>query len=143
MSVISPPSPAGSPRSLIPDAIAVAPATYNPINKWATGASDTYALGVLAEQTTRYIEVIDLLLREVQAHSRELDIRTPEEFHQALVGEATHQYLTAERKNLPQAHSLSLVDANGTPLNTSRDLGLLPNTNAADRDVIGPFQRRL
>jgi phosphopantothenoylcysteine synthetase/decarboxylase len=41
----------GSPRSRIPDAIAVAPATYNTINKWALGISDTYALGVLAEQT--------------------------------------------------------------------------------------------
>ena len=44
-------SPPGSPRSRIPDAIAVAPATYNTINKWALGISDTYALGVLAEQT--------------------------------------------------------------------------------------------
>jgi hypothetical protein len=35
----------------IPDATAVAPATYNTINKWALGISDTYALGVLAEQT--------------------------------------------------------------------------------------------
>ena len=41
----------GSPRSLIPDAILVAPATYNTINKWAQGSSDTYALGVLAETT--------------------------------------------------------------------------------------------
>jgi hypothetical protein len=39
------------PRSLIPDAILVAPATYNTINKWARGTSDTYALGVLAETT--------------------------------------------------------------------------------------------
>jgi Flavoprotein len=31
------------------DAIVVAPATYNTINKWALGISDTYALGVLAE----------------------------------------------------------------------------------------------
>jgi len=36
---------------LIPDAILVAPATYNTINKWAQGISDTYALGVLAETT--------------------------------------------------------------------------------------------
>ena len=35
----------GAPRSLIPDAILVAPATYNTINKWAQGSSDTYALG--------------------------------------------------------------------------------------------------
>jgi Flavoprotein len=41
----------GTPRSFIPDAILVAPATYNPINKWAHGISDTYALGVLAETT--------------------------------------------------------------------------------------------
>ncbi|MBV9381384.1 MAG: flavoprotein [Streptosporangiaceae bacterium] len=41
----------GTPRSRIPDAIVVAPATYNTINKWAQGISDTYALGVLAEIT--------------------------------------------------------------------------------------------
>ena len=41
----------GSPRSRIPDAIIVAPATYNTINKWAQGTSDTYALGILAEMT--------------------------------------------------------------------------------------------
>jgi hypothetical protein len=31
------------------DAIAVAPASYNTINKWAGGAADSYALGLLAE----------------------------------------------------------------------------------------------
>jgi hypothetical protein len=41
----------GAPRSPIPDAIVVAPATFNTINKWAQGISDTYALGVLAEIT--------------------------------------------------------------------------------------------
>jgi phosphopantothenoylcysteine synthetase/decarboxylase len=41
----------GTPRSPIPDALVVAPATYNTINKWAQGISDTYALGVLAEIT--------------------------------------------------------------------------------------------
>jgi Flavoprotein len=41
----------GAPRSLVPDAILVAPATYNTICKWAHGISDTYALGILAEAT--------------------------------------------------------------------------------------------
>jgi Flavoprotein len=41
----------GSPRSELPDIILVAPATYNTINKWAQGVSDTYALGILAEAT--------------------------------------------------------------------------------------------
>ena len=44
-------APPGAPRSLIPDAIVVAPTTYHTINKWAQGISDTYALGILAETT--------------------------------------------------------------------------------------------
>ncbi|UWE13230.1 flavoprotein [Actinacidiphila bryophytorum] len=40
----------GDVRPLPPaDAIAVAPATYNTINKWAAGISDTLALGILCE----------------------------------------------------------------------------------------------
>jgi phosphopantothenoylcysteine synthetase/decarboxylase len=39
------------PRSPLPDAIIVAPATFNTINKWSLGITDTYALGVLAEAT--------------------------------------------------------------------------------------------
>lgn len=33
------------------DAVVVAPATYNTMNKWAAGISDTFALGLLAELT--------------------------------------------------------------------------------------------
>jgi len=50
----------GAPRSLIPDVIVVAPATYNTINKWAQGISDTYALGVLAEITGLDIPIVVL-----------------------------------------------------------------------------------
>jgi phosphopantothenoylcysteine synthetase/decarboxylase len=40
----------GDPRPLPPpDAIAVAPATFNTINKWAAGMSDTLAVGILCE----------------------------------------------------------------------------------------------
>ncbi|MFF8831914.1 flavoprotein [Streptomyces sp. NPDC015131] len=40
----------GDPRPLPdPDAIAVAPATFNTINKWAAGMADTLALGILCE----------------------------------------------------------------------------------------------
>jgi hypothetical protein len=50
----------GTARSRIPDAIVVAPATYNTINKWAQGISDTYALGVLAELTSLDIPIVVL-----------------------------------------------------------------------------------
>ncbi len=40
----------GDPSPLPPsEAIAVAPATFNTINKWAAGISDTLALGILCE----------------------------------------------------------------------------------------------
>ena len=39
------------------DAVVVAPATYNTINKWAAGMADSYALGQLAEATGRRLRV--------------------------------------------------------------------------------------
>ncbi|HEX4833638.1 MAG TPA: flavoprotein [Trebonia sp.] len=48
----------GDPRSKIPEAIIVAPATFNTINQWALGISDTYALGVLAEQAGMEIPIV-------------------------------------------------------------------------------------
>jgi phosphopantothenoylcysteine synthetase/decarboxylase len=50
----------GEPRSPRADAIIVAPATYNTINKWAKGISDTYALGILAEAPSYGIPVVAL-----------------------------------------------------------------------------------
>jgi len=43
-----------------PDAIVVAPATYNTICKLAIGVSDTYALGTLAESIGRGIPIVVL-----------------------------------------------------------------------------------
>jgi len=40
------------------DAIIVFPATFNTINKWAVGISDTLALGLLAEYTGRHKPII-------------------------------------------------------------------------------------
>jgi phosphopantothenoylcysteine synthetase/decarboxylase len=50
----------GEPRSRQADAIIVAPATYNTINKWARGISDTYALGILAEATGLAVPIVVL-----------------------------------------------------------------------------------
>jgi phosphopantothenoylcysteine synthetase/decarboxylase len=50
----------GEPRSLKADAVIVAPATYNTINKCAQGISDTYALGLLAESVSLPIPVVVL-----------------------------------------------------------------------------------
>jgi phosphopantothenoylcysteine synthetase/decarboxylase len=50
----------GEPRSRPADAIIAAPATYNTINKWAQGISDTYALGILAETTALGVPIVVL-----------------------------------------------------------------------------------
>ncbi|MGH3164665.1 MAG: flavoprotein [Trebonia sp.] len=50
----------GEPRSRPADAIIVAPATYNTINKWAQGISDTYALGIFAEITALSVPIVVL-----------------------------------------------------------------------------------
>ncbi|WP_405145889.1 flavoprotein [Sphaerisporangium sp. NBC_01403] len=50
----------GEPKPPRADAIIVAPATYNTINKFAQGIADTYALGLLAEAPGLGIPVIIL-----------------------------------------------------------------------------------
>jgi phosphopantothenoylcysteine synthetase/decarboxylase len=40
------------------DAVIVAPATYNTINKWAAGAADNYALSQLAELTGAGVRIV-------------------------------------------------------------------------------------
>ena len=55
-------TPGDGQRESLPNAsvIIVAPATYNTINKWAHGTSDTYALGILAESIGLGIPVVVL-----------------------------------------------------------------------------------
>jgi phosphopantothenoylcysteine synthetase/decarboxylase len=50
----------GESRSEQSEVIVVAPATYNTINKWAQGISDTYALGILAEATGMQVPTVVL-----------------------------------------------------------------------------------
>jgi phosphopantothenoylcysteine synthetase/decarboxylase len=50
----------GMPRSRVPDAIIVAPATFNLLNQWALGIADSYALAVLAEQTGMGLPIVVL-----------------------------------------------------------------------------------
>jgi phosphopantothenoylcysteine decarboxylase len=51
-----------------PDAMIVAPATFNTINKWAAGISDTLALGLLTEAIGKELPLIALpFLNSAQA----------------------------------------------------------------------------
>ncbi|WP_097982910.1 flavoprotein [Streptomyces sp. f150] len=68
----------GDPRPFPdPDAIAVAPATFNTINKWAAGISDTLALGILCEAyglgvPTVVLPAVNSLLAQHPAYAESL-----------------------------------------------------------------------
>lgn len=61
----------GDPKPPRADAIIVAPATYNTINKFAQGIADTYALGLLAEAPGLGIPVVVLPFVNVALAGRE------------------------------------------------------------------------
>ena len=76
-----------------------------PARKWRS-------LGyVLAEQTSRYVQVVDLLLQETQSLAREIQIRTANQFREELGTANTHRFLRERMVNLPQANALVLLDA--------------------------------
>ncbi|MFE8912961.1 flavoprotein [Streptomyces globisporus] len=68
----------GGPRPFPdPDAIAVAPATFNTINKWAAGIADTLALGILCEAyglgvPTAVLPAVNSLLAQHPAYTESL-----------------------------------------------------------------------
>ncbi len=88
---------------------------------------------VLAEQTSRTIQSVDLVLREVQAHAATLDIRSADEFRSLMVGPNAHEFLTSRLRNLPQADAIAVVDANGMLLDWTRE-GPVPQTDFSDRE---------
>ncbi len=61
----------GEPRSEPADAVIVAPATYNTINKLAAGISDTYALGVVGEAIGLGLPVVILPFLNTALANRE------------------------------------------------------------------------
>jgi PAS domain S-box-containing protein len=75
---------------------------------------------VLAEQTARYVQVVDLALAEVQSRVASLGINTPEEIVISVGTEATREFLRGRLKSLPQANSFSLLKPDGQMFLTTR-----------------------
>jgi diguanylate cyclase (GGDEF)-like protein len=94
---------------------------------------------VLAEQTSRYVQVIDLILREVQLRIATLNVTSPADFDHQLGAEEVHNYLAEHLKNVPQADAIVLIDANGRTLNWSRAWPVVA-VDAADRDFYNYFK---
>jgi diguanylate cyclase (GGDEF)-like protein len=95
---------------------------------------DMHTMGVVfAEQTTRYVQVIDLIVREVQVRAAGLDLETPANFDRQLGTQEVQAYLAERVKNVPQADAVVLIGADGIILNSSRP-GPVLHVNVSDRD---------
>lgn len=88
---------------------------------------------VLAEDTARYARSVDIVLRNVQSRITDLGITTPAQFGSDLADRAMHDFLRAREEELPQGSVLSLVDASGRMVNSSRGWPS-PQINVSDRD---------
>jgi diguanylate cyclase (GGDEF)-like protein len=75
---------------------------------------------VLAEQTGRYVQVVDMIVREVRSKAADLDLKTPADFQRLMGTPAIHEFLTERVKTVPQANAVALIGADGIILNWSR-----------------------
>jgi PAS domain-containing protein len=75
---------------------------------------------VLAEQTSRSLQAVDLVLRDTAAKVRARGVEHPGQFKELLGTAAVHDFLEDQLKHLPQADSIGLIDADGSLVNLSR-----------------------
>ncbi len=97
-------------------------------------------LGVaFAEQTSRTLQAVDLVLDQVKERVLGSGVETPAQFEQLLSGRKWHQFLADRLKNLPQADALALIDADGKRINASRRWAVSA-ADFSDHDFIAYFR---
>ena len=126
-------------------------------NAFANAQRELTNLGiVLAEQTSRTIQSVDLVVSEIQSQATSLGALSPGQYQERLASDDFHQLMTAHMRNLPQAEAIVVVAANGALLNWSRQQPV-PEMNFSDRDyfrqlhdqddtaayIVGPIEGRL
>jgi signal transduction histidine kinase len=93
---------------------------------------------VLAEQTSRYVQIVDLALEEMQSRVAELDVRTPDDLVRQFGGEPTRTFLRERLKNLPQANAFILLRIDGHSFITTRSQPAV-DIDFSDRDYYRHF----
>jgi diguanylate cyclase (GGDEF)-like protein len=94
---------------------------------------------VIAEQTNRSVQSIDLMFNEVQERIRSLRAVTPEAFRQLLQGEDTHAMLLERVSRLSNLRLMALVDNNGQLVNTTSQWPF-PPTDVSGREYFRYFK---
>src|SRR5437588_5747436 len=91
---------------------------------------------ILGEQTERSVQAIDLGLRDLRETILEQHGDTPQAFLEVAGGLSFRQALKDKRALISQAGLLTVVDAQGRLLNTSRDATKI-GLDVSDRDYFG------
>ncbi len=93
----------------------------------------------LAEHTSRYVAVMDLVLQTMQTSFKTMDADTPATFGSRLSGQRIHDDLVNRVETLPGNVALLIFNAGGILINSSRT-GPTPPIDATDRDFFVHFQ---
>jgi hypothetical protein len=88
---------------------------------------------VLAEQLSRSMQAVDLVLDETVQHVARSGAATSGKFHEQLASEATHACLVNRMHALPQASAIFLTDEAGREINSSNFWPVV-SVDHSDRD---------
>jgi diguanylate cyclase (GGDEF)-like protein len=94
---------------------------------------------VLAEQTTRSVQSIELVLNEVQEHVRRVGATTPDAFRRLLQGADTYELLIERLSHLSNASLIALIDNSGR-LVSSTNQWPLPLTDLSEHENFQHFR---
>jgi diguanylate cyclase (GGDEF)-like protein/PAS domain S-box-containing protein len=93
---------------------------------------------VLAEQTSRSIQTVDVVLRDIQDHVVTSGVVSPEQFRERLRSREMHDFLRSRAERLPQLDSIALVGADGKRVANVLEWPAAP-TDFSDRDYLQHF----
>src|ERR1700722_10948833 len=94
---------------------------------------------VLAEQLSRSIQAVDLVLGETVQHVSHLPATSPEEFREQMARETSHAFLVDRMHALPQSSAVFLTDAQGLLINSS-NFWPIPPVDVSNRDFFRAAQ---
>ena len=94
---------------------------------------------VIAEQTTRALQVVDLVVQNVRDQLVDDGVDTADRFRAAISKEAVYRQLQQRREHMPQLEAIVILDSTGRVINSSR---AWPPSGAmeSDKDVFIHFQ---
>ena len=94
---------------------------------------------VLAQQTARSIQAVDLVLQETQARVHATGIESDEQFKREMGSKELHEFFAQRLKSLPQASGLGLIGADGRIVSGANSWPT-PAIDLSDRDYYIHFR---